>query len=239
MSATMQRVLSLVRKAVDEYNLISDGDRIAVGVSGGKDSVLLLAALAALRRFYGKDFSLVGITLDMGFDEKTDFTPLADFFAQRDIEYHVKKTEIGQIVFNVRNESSPCSLCARMRRGALHDEAKALGCNKLALGHNRDDLLETFVMNLLYEGRLGVFSPITYLDRKDITVIRPLSFMPERDVVGAANRLELPILHQACPADGATSREDTKQMLAELEKNRRGSLDKIFGAIRRGHLSGW
>ena len=235
----MQRVLSYLRRAVDEYGLISNGDRIAVGVSGGKDSVLLLCALNAFRRFCGIDFSLVGITLDMGFDEKTDFTPLKEYFAEAGIEYHIRETRIGQIVFNYRQEDSPCSLCARMRRGALHDEAKALGCNKVALGHNRDDLLETFVMNLLYEGRLGVFAPMTYLDRKDITVIRPLALMPERDVVGAANRLGLPIIRQRCPADGDTSREETKNMLLSLEKEKRGSMNKLFGAIRRSHLNGW
>lgn len=235
----MQRVLSYLRRAVEDYDLISDGDRIAVGVSGGKDSVLLLCALNAFRRFCGIDFSLVGITLDMGFDEKTDFAPLAEFFANEGIEYRVRETQIGQIVFNIRQEDSPCSLCARMRRGALHDAAKELGCNKVALGHNRDDLLETFVMNMLYEGRLGVFAPMTYLDRKDITVIRPLALMPERDVVGAANRLKLPILRQRCPADGETSRQETKEMLLALEKEKRGTMNKIFGAIRRSHLNGW
>ncbi|MBO4584635.1 MAG: tRNA 2-thiocytidine(32) synthetase TtcA [Clostridia bacterium] len=235
----MQRVLSYMRRAVDDYNLIADGDRIAVGVSGGKDSVLLLSALNALRRFYGKEFSIVGITLDMGFDEGSDFSPLRGYFDGLGIEYHVKETQIGQIVFNARQEDSPCSLCARMRRGALHDEAKALGCNKLALGHNRDDLLETFVMNMLYEGRLGVFAPMTYLDRKDITVIRPLGLMPERDVIGAANRLSLPIVKQHCLADGNTSREETKRMLLALEKEKRGSMNKLFGAIRRSHLNGW
>ncbi len=235
----MQRVLSYLRRAVEDYKLISDGDRIAVGVSGGKDSVLLLCALNAFKRFCGIDFSLVGITLDMGFDEKTDFAPLAEFFANDGIEYRVRETQIGQIVFNIRQEDSPCSLCARMRRGALHDAAKELGCNKVALGHNRDDLLETFVMNMLYEGRLGVFAPMTYLDRKDITVIRPLALMPERDVVGAANRLKLPILRQRCPADGETSRQETKEMLLALEKEKRGTMNKIFGAIRRSHLNGW
>ncbi len=235
----MQRVLSYLRRAVEDYKLISDGDRIAVGVSGGKDSVLLLCALNAFKRFCGIDFSLVGITLDMGFDEKTDFAPLAEFFANEGIEYRVRETQIGQIVFNIRQEDSPCSLCARMRRGALHDAAKELGCNKVALGHNRDDLLETFVMNMLYEGRLGVFAPMTYLDRKDITVIRPLALMPERDVVGAANRLKLPILRQRCPADGETSRQETKEMLLALEKEKRGTMNKIFGAIRRSHLNGW
>lgn len=235
----MQRVLSLVRKAVDEYNLISDGDRIAVGVSGGKDSVLLLTALKHLQIFYGKEFSVVGITLDMGFEEKSDFSPLQNYFESQQIEYHIKQTHIGEIVFNVRKETSPCSLCAKMRRGCLHDEAKALGCNKLALGHNRDDLLETFVMNLLYEGRIGVFSPMTYLDRKDITVIRPLALMPERDVTGAANRLNIPIIRQHCPADGVTSREDAKKLLLNLEKEKRGSMNNIFGAIQRSHLNGW
>lgn len=235
----MQRVLSFVRRATDDYGLISNGDKIAVGVSGGKDSVLLLTALSELRRFYDKEFSLVGITLDIGFDEKTDFSALSEYFASIGVDYFLKKTEIGQIVFNIREEASPCSLCARMRRGALHDAAKELSCNKVALGHNRDDLLETFIMNLLYEGRFGVFAPISYLDRKKITVIRPLALMPERDVSAAVKRLGLPVLRQHCPADGNTAREETKNMLLALEKEKRGTMNKIFGAIRRAHLCGW
>ena len=212
----MQRVLSYLRRAVEDYDLISDGDRIAVGVSGGKDSLLLLCALNAFKRFCGIDFSLVGITLDMGFDEKTDFAPLAEFFANEGIEYRVRETQIGQIVFNIRQEDSPCSLCARMRRGALHDAAKELGCNKVALGHNREDVLETFLMSMLYEGRMNTFAPITYLSRSDITVIRPMIYVPEKYCLSVAKQLELPVLPPNCEIAGKTKREEAKELIKYL-----------------------
>ena len=169
----MKRLLSFVRRAVDDYNMIEEGDRIAVGISGGKDSLTLLAALAEMRRFYPKKYEIVAITIDMGFDG-VDWSEVAELCRRLKVEYRVVKTDIAKIIFDVRKESNPCSLCARMRRGSLHAAAQELGCNKVALGHHYDDAIETFMMNLFFEGRLGCFSPITYLSNRKITLIRPL-----------------------------------------------------------------
>ena len=176
-----KRLLSHARRAVDDYNMIEDGDRIAVGISGGKDSLALLTALAGLRIFYPKKFEVIGISIDMGL-EGMDFSPVADYCEKLGVEYRIVKTEISNIIFNVRKEPNPCSLCAKMRRGALNTAAVEAGCNKVALGHHFDDVVETFMLNLFFEGRIGTFSPVTYLSRMDITVIRPLIYMPEKDV---------------------------------------------------------
>lgn len=194
----MQKILGYMRKAVAEFGLIENGDCIAVGVSGGKDSVVLLLGLWELRRFLGIDYEVVGITLDPQFGGiETDYSPIEALCRDRGIPYLVKRTNIGEIVFDVRKEPNPCSLCARMRRGALHDAAKAAGCNKVALGHHYDDAVETFVMNLFHEGRLGCFSPKSYLSRKKLTLIRPLVFAPEKEIRRTAQRLELPIVKSA------------------------------------------
>ncbi|MBR2636159.1 MAG: tRNA 2-thiocytidine biosynthesis protein TtcA [Oscillospiraceae bacterium] len=236
----MQRIMGYMRKAIQEYKMIENGDRIAVGISGGKDSLALAAGLAGLRRFIGIDFTLVGITLDPGWNgQYTDYTPLQQLCEKWEMEYHVIRTEIGPIVFEAREESNPCSLCARMRRGALHDAAKAHGCNKIALGHHYDDAVETFVMNLFQEGRIGCFSPVTYLSRKDITMIRPLVFAPEHEIASAVRKAELPIVKSQCPVDGATTREWTKNWLREMEKEHRGITHRIFGAMKRGNITGW
>ena len=236
----MQRIMGYMRKAIQEYKMIENGDRIAVGISGGKDSLALAAGLAGLRRFIGIDFTLVGITLDPGWNgQYTDYTPLQQLCEKWGMEYYVIRTEIGPIVFDAREESNPCSLCARMRRGALHDAAKAHGCNKIALGHHYDDAVETFVMNLFQEGRIGCFSPVTYLSRKDITMIRPLVFAPEHEIASAVRKAELPIVKSQCPVDGATTREWTKNWLREMEKEHRGITHRIFGAMKRGNISGW
>lgn len=236
----MQEILSLTRRAVDEYGMIEDGDRIAVGVSGGKDSVLLLCALKNLSRFYPKKFTPIGVTLDLKFGgQPTDYSSIKELCEKLDIEYHVKETDIGQIIFDVRKESNPCSLCARMRRGALHDIAKELNCNKLALGHHSDDAVETFMMNLIYEGRIGCFSPVTYLSRKDITVIRPFCLLPEVKITSACKRLEIPIVKSKCPADGGTTRESTKQLLNTLNRDYHGIKNRILGALQRGHIDRW
>ena len=236
----MQRIMGYMRKAIQEYNMIQPGDRIAVGISGGKDSLALAAGLAGLRRFIGIDFTLVGITLDPGWNgQYTDYSAIEKLCEDWDMEYHVIRTEIGPIVFEAREESNPCSLCARMRRGALHDAAKEYGCNKIALGHHYDDAVETFVMNLFQEGRIGCFSPVTYLSRKDITMIRPLVFAPEHEVSSAVRRAEYPIVKSQCPVDGATTREWTKNWLREIEKEPRGITHRIFGAMKRGNISGW
>lgn len=234
----MRKVLSYLRRAVDQYGMIEEGDRIAVGVSGGKDSLTLLAGLNALKKFYPKKFDIAGITVGMGF-EGMDFTPVEDFCRANGIEYIMKATQIGEIIFEHRQESNPCSLCARMRRGSLNEEAERLGFNKVALGHNFDDAVETFMLNLFYEGRIGCFSPVSYLDRTRITVIRPLVLMPERDVRGAAKRLSLPIVRSTCPANGNTKREFMKQKLLELERENRGLRERIFGAMVRGDVSGF
>ena len=236
----LQRILSFVRRAVDDYGMIAEGDKIAVGISGGKDSLTLLAALAALRRFYPARFELVGITVDMGF-EGVDLTPIEEFCRSLDVPFFVEKTEIAKVIFDIRRESNPCSLCAKMRRGALHARAKAEGCNKIALGHHFDDAVETFMLNLFHEGRLGCFSPVTYLSRRDLTLIRPLLYAQEKDVRYYAKRADppLPVLKSPCPEDEATERETMKVMLRDLERKYPGLRHRIFGALCKGGIDGF
>lgn len=231
-------LLSYARRAVDDYKMIDDGDKIAVGVSAGKDSLALLCALAQMRRFYPKKFELVAITVDMGFDGM-DFSPIKSFCDELEVEYHVVPTQISQIIFDVRKESNPCSLCAKMRRGALHNAAKEIGCNKVALGHHFDDVVETFMLNLFHEGRIGCFQPVTYLSRIDLHVIRPLIYMPEKDVRYFASKAELPVISSPCPADKNTERETMKQLLHSLERENPGLRYRIFGAIQRGEIDGF
>lgn len=236
----MQRVLGYMRKAIQEFDLIQDGDRIAVGVSGGKDSVALLAGLARLRRFIGIDYSLTAITLDPQFHGVPgDYSAIEKMCAELEIPYVVKKTQIGEIVFDARQETNPCSLCARMRRGALHDAAKEAGCNKIALGHHYNDVIETFMMNLFNEGRLGCFSPKSYLSRKDLWMIRPLVFAPEKEIRWAVERTGLPVVKSKCPADGHTQRQVMKEFLAQKERESSGFQYRVFGALRRSGLDGW
>lgn len=236
----MQRVLGYMRKAIQEFDLIQDGDRIAVGVSGGKDSVALLVGLARLRRFIGIDYSLTAITLDPQFHGVPgDYSAIEKMCAELEIPYVVKKTQIGEIVFDARQETNPCSLCARMRRGALHDAAKEAGCNKIALGHHYNDVIETFMMNLFNEGRLGCFSPKSYLSRKDLWMIRPLVFAPEKEIRRAVERTGLPVVKSKCPADGHTQRQVMKEFLAQKERESSGFQYRVFGALRRSGLDGW
>lgn len=234
----IKRVLSYTRRAVDDYEMIREGDKIAVGVSAGKDSLTLLCALSALRRFYPKKFDLCAITVDMGF-EGTDFSGIQALCDRLDVPYTVVPTEISKIIFDVRKEKNPCSLCAKMRRGALHTAAKELGCNTVALGHHFDDVVETFMLNLFFEGRLGCFQPVTYLSRMDIRLIRPMIYMPEKDVRYFAKSAELPVVKSSCPADGNTQREEMKQLLAKLDRENRGLRYRIFGAIQRGEIDGF
>ena len=233
-----RRLLSYVRRAVDDFEMINDGDRICVGISGGKDSLALLAGLANLRHFYPKKFDLVALTVDMGFDG-VDYSAIEALCRELNVPYHVKKTEIAQIIFNIRKEKNPCSLCAKMRRGVLHSTAKELGCNKIAFGHHFDDVVETFMLNLFHEGRIGCFQPVTYLSRADITLIRPLLYMPEKDVRYFANRENLPVVKSPCPADGHTEREKMKKLLDGLERQHKGLRHRIFGAICRGEIDGF
>ena len=234
----MKRMLSFVRRGVDDYGMIDEGDRIAVGISGGKDSLALLAILAQMRLFYPKKYELFAITVDMGF-EGADFSEISEFCRRYDVKYKVVKTDIAKIIFDVRKESNPCSLCAKMRRGTLHAAAVELGCNKVALGHHFDDAVETFMMNLFFEGRLGCFSPITYLSNRDITLIRPMIFATEKDVRYFANKERLPVSESLCPEDKATEREEMKKLLSELEKKNRGLRHRIFHAMCRADISGF
>lgn len=236
----MRRILSRTRAAVDDYKMIQSGDKIAVGVSGGKDSLILLKALCELKRFYAADFEVVAITLDMRFNNKDgDFSKIREMCEGYGVEYVVKPTDLYEIVFNIRKETNPCGLCSRMRRGILHDTAKELGCNKIALGHHLDDAAETFVMNLLIESRVGCFAPVTYLSRRDITMIRPLVYVREREVEAAAERLNLPVVKSNCPADEKTKREEVKKLLAELSKQYGDVPEKIVGAMQRGKIDRW
>lgn len=241
----LKRLLSYARRACDDYHMIEDGDKIAVGVSAGKDSLSLLWAMAELRRFYPKKFELIAITVDMRFGdldgggEAMDFSPIAALCKKLDVTYHVEPSNIAKIVFDVRKESNPCSLCAKLRRGMLNDTAKKLGCNKVALGHHFDDAVETFMLNLFYEGRLGCFSPVTYLDRTDITVIRPFVYAPEKDIRYFAASADLPVVKSSCPADGKTERESMKDFLRELEKNNKGLRHRIFGAMQKAGIDGY
>ena len=236
--ADTKRLLSFARRAIDDYGMIEEGDCVAAGISGGKDSLALLYALAGLRRFYPKRFTLKAITIDMGL-EGMDFSAVAALCDSLDVEYITVKTEISDIVFNVRKEDSPCSLCSKMRRGALHTAAKEAGCGKVALGHHFDDVVETFMLNLFHEGRIGTFRPVTYLSRTGVTVIRPLIYMPEKDIRYFAAKNGLPVVKSTCPADGNTEREEMKKMLASLDREHRGLKYRIFGAIQRGEIDGF
>lgn len=236
----MQKILGYLRKAIQEYNMIEDGDNIAVGVSGGKDSLVLLIGLKLLQRFIGIDYNIHALSLDPRFNgEATDFSEISKICSQYDIPYKIIETHIAEIVFDIRKETNPCSLCARMRRGALHNTAKEIGCNKLALGHNHDDVIETFFMNLFNEGRIDCFSPVSYFSEKDITIIRPLVLAPENIVAKTARKNNFPVLKSKCPADGHTSREEMRQFIINMGKKDKHFSDKIFGALQRANISGW
>lgn len=229
-----------MRSACQQYDMINDGDRIAVGVSGGKDSVCLLAAMANLRRFYPCKFELVAITVDPRFGgEEGDYSQIEELCKKLDVEYIIKRTQLAEVIFDIRKESNPCSLCARMRRGALHDAAKEVGCNKIALGHHLDDVAETFIMNLFNGGTLDCFMPVTYLSRKDIYMIRPLIFARESDCARVVRRENLPVVKSKCPADGHTERQEVKEFLSSLEKKYGDVRHKILGAMQRKEINGY
>ncbi|MBE5817179.1 MAG: tRNA 2-thiocytidine biosynthesis protein TtcA [Clostridiales bacterium] len=227
----MKKILGGIRDVCRDFELISENDVIAVGVSGGKDSIVLLKALALYRYFSPAKFTLKAITLDMGlFSPDTD--AIGDFCRELQVDYHVEHTQIGNVVFEIRGESNPCSLCANMKRGVLCSTAKELGCNKLALGHHFDDALETLFLNLFYGGRMATFSPTSYLDRSDITVIRPMIYASEGDVVDCAKRNALPVFKSGCPADGFTKREDIKRFISETEKTYPDVKKKFLKALK-------
>lgn len=233
----LQKIMSYVRRAVDDYHMIEDGDKIAVGVSGGKDSITLALALKGLARFYPKKFEVYAFTVALGWPD-FDTSKLEKLMADFDIPYQVIKTDIGPVVFNERKEASPCSLCAKMRKGALNDAAKAMGCNKIALGHHKEDVVETFYMSLFYEGRLHCFSPVTYWDRMGLTAIRPLIYAPEAEIISYARGHELPIVKNPCPADGDTKRRETKDRLRDFNKEIGQTTERTFHAIQN-YLDNW
>ena len=236
----MKKLLSLTRAAVDKYNMIEAGDKIAVGVSGGKDSLALLYALAKLRDFYPKPFSLVAITLDYQFNGiAEDYTAIEALCKKLQVEYIVRRTNLWEVIFKTRKEKNPCSLCAKMRRGLLHDTAVANGCNKVALGHHLDDAAETFLMNLLNGGKIGCFSPVSYLSNKKLYLIRPLIFAYEKDVAAAARRANLPVVKSRCPMDKVSNRQNMKELLRSLEKDYPAVRKKIVGALERSHIDNW
>ena len=240
MAQHFQRLCGLARKAITGYDMIQNGDKICVGVSGGKDSVALALTLKKLQKYINIDFEMVAVTLDLRFDGRdTDYSSLEKLFAEHGIEYVIKRTDIGNIIFDQRKEANPCSLCARMRRGALHDVTKELGCNKIALGHHLDDAIETFYMNLWNEGRIGTFSPVTYLSRKDVTMIRPMALAVESDVVAAVNQMKMPIVKSACPADGVTNRQNMKDFITEKCKTDPSFRAKSLNAFQKKDLDGW
>jgi len=233
-----QKVLSFTRRCVEDYDMISEGDRIAVGVSGGKDSLAMLVAMANLKRFYPIKFELEAVTLDMGFDG-VDFSPVTKLCDELGVRHTVIKTQMKEIIFDIRQEENPCSLCAKMRRGALHDAALELGCGKVALGHHHDDAVETLMLSLFYEGRISCFRPVTYLDRKKLYLIRPMLYTSERLIRALVNNYPLPIVHNPCPANGNTKRQEMKDLVKMLDKQNPGLRERLFGAMQRLPLDGW
>lgn len=234
----LQQVMSYVRRAIDDYHMIEEGDKIAVGISGGKDSLTLLYALHGLKRFYPKKFEIHAVTVDLGF-QNLNLDKIKEICEELQVEYTIVSTEIAKIIFEDRKESNPCSLCAKMRKGALNDAIKAAGCNKVAYAHHKDDVVETMLMSLIFEGRFHTFSPVTYLDRMDLTVIRPLMYMNEADVIGFINKYNVPVVKSPCPADGNTKREYIKQLLRNLNLENPGVKERMFTAIQTGNLKGW
>ena len=234
----MQRMMGLVRRCIEDYRMIEPGDRIAVGVSGGKDSLTLLTLLAALREYVPYSYDLTAITIDMGLGGM-DFSPVARLCERLGVPYSRVETEIGPIIFEHRKENNPCSLCAKMRRGALNQALLEQGYSKVALGHHYDDAVETFLMSLLFEGRIGCFEPVTYLDRSGITQIRPLLYVKEQQVRNVAAKLDLPIVHNPCPANGETRRQEVKELIESLSERYPDLKQKLFGAMQRYPLYGW
>ena len=233
----MQKLMGLVRRCVDDYDMIQEGDRIAVGVSGGKDSVVLLVLLAGLKKYFNKSFELEAVTIDMGLG--MDYSPIAKLCQQWDVPYTIISTQIAPIIFEHRKEKNPCSMCAKMRRGALHNALAERGIHKIALGHHFDDAVETFFLSLFYEGRLSCFQPVTYLDRTDITQIRPLLYCGENLIRHTAERMKLPVVENPCPADGNTKRQEIKELIYELQGRYPGLKGRAFGAMQRLPLPEW
>ena len=233
----MQKLMGLMRRCIDDYNMIEAGDKVAVGVSGGKDSLVLLQLLAGLRSYFNKPFELEAITIDMGLG--MDYSSIAALCKQLSVPYTVVKTEIGPIIFDYRKEKNPCSMCSKMRRGALNQALLDKGFNKLALGHHYDDAVETFVMSLIYEGRISCFQPVTNLDRTGIVQIRPMLYIHEKTVDNFAKRMELPVVENRCPVDKSTKREEIKKLVFDLCQTYPDLKERIFGAMQRYPLPEW
>lgn len=234
----MQRMMGLMRRCIDDYRMIEPNDKIAVGVSGGKDSLTLLTLLAALREYYPEPYDLTAITIDMGLPGM-DFSPVEDYCAKLGVPFQRVPTQIGPIIFEYRKEKNPCSMCAKMRRGALNQALLAQGFHKVTLGHHYDDAVETLLMNLLFEGRIGCFQPVTFLDRTGVTQIRPLLYCHEDDIRRVALREGLPIVHNPCPMDGHSRRQEVKELIVSLEGRYPDLKQKLFGSLQRYPLYGW
>lgn len=234
----LQQLYSRVRRALDDYNMIADGDKIAIGISGGKDSLTLLYALAGLRKFYPKKYDLVAISVDLGIAE-INMSDVQKLCEKLEVPLTLISTQIGPVIFEERKESSPCSLCAKMRKGALNEAALDLGCNKVAYAHHMDDIIETMFLSMIYEGKFYTFPPVTKLDKTNLTVIRPLMYVLEADVIGFKNKYELPVVKNLCPADGYTRREYTKQLIRQINQENPGVKKRFFHAIETGNIEGW
>ncbi len=227
----LQQLYSFTRKAIDDYHMIHEKDSIAIGISGGKDSLTMLYALSGLRRFYPVPFTLHAVTVDLGF-QNLHLDKIAALCEKLQVPYHVVKTDISKIIFEDRKEKSPCSLCAKMRKGALNQAMKDLGCNKIAYAHHRDDVIETMLLSLIYEGRFHSFAPVTYLDRMEMTVIRPLLYVQEADIIGFVNKYDIPVVKSACPVDGYTKREYVHLLLQQLNRENPGVKERMFHAVQ-------
>lgn len=234
----LQRLLSLTRQAIDDYQLIDEGDCIAVGISGGKDSLTLLTALHHLQRFYPKRFTIRAITVNVGFDG-FDLSPVQNYCQELSVPYTVIDTEIAQIVFEERREPNPCALCAKLRKGAFNQKALELGCNKIAYAHHRDDLINTLFMSMMYEGNIHTISPKTVLDRTGLTLIRPLMYVQETDIYGFLHKYDLPVCKNPCPADGNTSREYINSLIKQLNRENPGVKDRLFHGILNAKFDDW
>lgn len=234
----MQRILSGLRKAIENYNMIEEGDKIAIGLSGGKDSITLVMALKALQRFYPKKFDIIAVSVNPGFDF-FDSAFLQETCKNIGVEYVEAQSYIKDIVFDIRKEKNPCSLCANLRRGILNSTAIDHGCNKIALGHNEDDVLETFFLNLLYAGNISTFAPVSYMDRSKITLIRPMIYLSEREIRKFIKRQNITVMPKSCPMDGISKREYMKELIAKLVLDIPTVRANIMGAIKRANINGW
>lgn len=226
----LQKLYSYTRKAIDDYEMINEGDKIAIGISGGKDSLTLLYALSGMRKFYPKKYELAAISVDLGLGIQ-NMDKIKELCDSLEVPFYIEKTEIGNIVFDIRKEKNPCSLCAKMRKGALNNKALELGCNKIAYAHHKDDIIETMMMSLIYEGRINSFAPVTHLEKTGLYVIRPMMYVSEAEVIGFKNKYQLPVAKNPCPVDGHTKREYIKKLISEINKENPGVKERMFTAI--------